>query len=521
MNRMKQKLLLVLFCLMATVSKAQVQFIHEFPYTGKPDVKYALYFETNTDGANTVTINQSYFPYNEKTELVIPKEVKYGGQTYTVTRIDNGISSGESQGVFAGKNNITSLVIPNSVTTIGYAAFWSCKGIQSIVLGNQVRDIGDYAFQYCEGLTSISLPNSLEKVGDHFLCHCPKLETLVVPENLVTIGAYFLHGCQGLRKVYLVGGKQRTLGDYPFVSQDQHGDKQVNGCTFYVDSEQVYANNYQSFGNWRYIDENNSETITGDGSYINQNLGNGKNRYEWASKPDDIRPMEAKWITARYPTDVDARAEFGENALVAVMTKAQYTGKDEKGNYAYHADFELVPDGIMKANTPYLLKADPKNVGSAYIVKHVDDEAGIADDVLSVSVNIDNNDADPSSTNTQIKMLGTFNPVGRELQDGEFLFSNNNGTMRFFKKTAGGSSRKIGTYRCYWQIIKDGVVATDAKLGSTDAETTDVELDVIVYPSVKGRVFNLQGQLVSDDVSVLSGLPKGIYVVNGKKIIIN
>ncbi len=83
MNRMKQKLLLVLFCLMATVSKAQ--FTIDYPYTEKQDVNYTLYFVTNIDGANTVTINQSYFPYSEyKTELVIPKEVKYGGQTYTV-----------------------------------------------------------------------------------------------------------------------------------------------------------------------------------------------------------------------------------------------------------------------------------------------------------------------------------------------------------------------------------------------------------------------------------------------------
>lgn len=168
--------------------------------------------------------------------LIIPSTVEDNGVTYTVTRIDNNCTE-ESDGVFATKTNIISAIIPNTVTTIGADAFWSCTGLQEISLGNSVTSIGDNAFQYCASLRSISLPNTLASVGNHFLCHCNKLQSLVIPENLVTIGNYFLHGCESLRNVYLVGNKYRSLGQYPFCSQDEHGDEAVHDCTFWVESE--------------------------------------------------------------------------------------------------------------------------------------------------------------------------------------------------------------------------------------------------------------------------------------------
>lgn len=65
-----------------------------------------------------------------------------------------------------------SIVIPNSVTTIGEYAFGRCKEMTSVTIGSGVQTIGAYAFAECEGLTSITIPESVSEInwGIFILC---------------------------------------------------------------------------------------------------------------------------------------------------------------------------------------------------------------------------------------------------------------------------------------------------------------------------------------------------------------
>lgn len=494
---------------------------------------------------------------NSKIHLVIPEKVVENGVTYTVTRIG---TRGSYESNTSPMNNIVSVIVPNTVTkigeesfkscvsikeislgngvtTIGTNAFWYCKDLEEISLGNSITNIGDNAFQYCENLRSISLPNTLTSVGDHFLCHCNKIEALVIPEKLTKIGSYFLHGCASLRNVYLVGSEKRDLGAYPFCSQDEQGDKPVHDCTFWVESEEVYKTNYKDNGYWHNADASftGSYDADCDGTYTNQG-----NHYAWKGKEDKpvdpiFYPYKPKWTTACFPTDVDVKAEFGDGAQAAILTSAEYDNAAsqqdvDQANF-YHLYFELVqPDAngrvIMKANTPYLLKADPKNTGSAYIVKVSKEDKSRTDIQNSITVGIKNDNDDKSSTTTEVRMLGTYAENGYHLGAGEFFFSNPdpadggeyNQNMKFYKK--GSYDRVIPAYRCYWQIIKDGTQDVKAKLGivlDDSGSTTGIQIMKRNQQSKDHRVYNLQGQCFG--VVSLSDLPAGIYIVNGKKII--
>ena len=57
--------------------------------------------------------------------------------------------------IFASCSGLTSITIPNSVTSIGEHAFVYCSGLTSVTIGNSVTSIGDRAFDGCSGLTSI------------------------------------------------------------------------------------------------------------------------------------------------------------------------------------------------------------------------------------------------------------------------------------------------------------------------------------------------------------------------------
>ena len=76
-------------------------------------------------------------------------------------------------------NIINSIVIEDSVTSIGDYAFYECTGLTSVTIPNSVTSIGDYAFYECTGLTSVSIPNSVTSIGDRAFTWCSGLTSVV------------------------------------------------------------------------------------------------------------------------------------------------------------------------------------------------------------------------------------------------------------------------------------------------------------------------------------------------------
>ena len=96
---------------------------------------------------------------------------------------------------------ITNLVIPNSVTSIGYGAFEYCSGLTSITIPNSVTSIGDYAFKNCSGLTSITIPNSVTSIGDYAFYGCSGLTSVTIGSGVTSIGNRAFSSCSGLTSV--------------------------------------------------------------------------------------------------------------------------------------------------------------------------------------------------------------------------------------------------------------------------------------------------------------------------------
>lgn len=99
--------------------------------------------------------------------------------------------------------HITSISIPNSVTSIGDYAFSSCEYLSLITFPNSVTHIGDNAFSYCNQLKSITFPNSITSIGYYAFKNCYRLESVFIPSSLTEIGFGAFMECANLNSIVI------------------------------------------------------------------------------------------------------------------------------------------------------------------------------------------------------------------------------------------------------------------------------------------------------------------------------
>ena len=242
---MKRKLLLTLLISIMSLSASAYHFM----------VDGIAYDITSDSESVSVTYTTSAYPTASKHSsysgnIVIPSKVTYSGKTYTVKVIDFD--------AFCWCDGLTSVTIPNSVTSIGQSAFESCSGLTSVTIPNSVTSIGVCAFSHCSGLTSVTIPNSVTSIGDYAFSKCSGLSkvniesieswcsinfssitshpffssenghlfmngtevtSLTIPQSISKLNSFVFYGCSGLTSV-TIPNSLTSIGAYAFYRCD-------------------------------------------------------------------------------------------------------------------------------------------------------------------------------------------------------------------------------------------------------------------------------------------------------------
>ena len=159
-----------------------------------------LNYRMNNDNVS-VTVTGHVDGYDAQGALVIPESVSYEGHDYAVTTIGNSaflycfyltsltlpnsVTTIE-EGAFAYCSGFTGdLVIPNSVVTIEPSAFFTCYAFDGdLIIGNSVSTIGAWAFNSCDGLTGVlNIPSNVTSIGEDAFVYCNFSGIVVDPEN--------------------------------------------------------------------------------------------------------------------------------------------------------------------------------------------------------------------------------------------------------------------------------------------------------------------------------------------------
>ena len=112
-----------------------------------------------------------------------------------------------------------SLAIPSSVISIESAAFRDCSGLTgSLTIPNSVTSIGWHAFDGCSGFTgSLTIPNSVTSIGDGAFQSCSGFTgSLTIPNSVTSIGPYAFYGCNSLTGSLTIGNSVTSIGTYAF-----------------------------------------------------------------------------------------------------------------------------------------------------------------------------------------------------------------------------------------------------------------------------------------------------------------
>ena len=157
------------------------------PYVGKTisaegeEAKLGYFFGTSSyNGTEAVTQNgTTYYIPTALVKVVVTKAVKIGDFA------------------FYGMKNLTGIVLPDTVETIGTSAFVSCSKLERMTLNN-VTVIGSSAFQGCTSLKAVTFGNKLKTIGAAAFAST-KLQTVDLPSTVTEIGANAFNGISNLR----------------------------------------------------------------------------------------------------------------------------------------------------------------------------------------------------------------------------------------------------------------------------------------------------------------------------------
>jgi hypothetical protein len=225
---------------------------------------------------NTKTVSVGKADTNPTGDLVIPSEVEYNDEKYTVTGIE--------WVAFTDCHDLTSVTIPNSIISIGDDAFTYCRSLATIniagentnycsvdgvlfdknmttlirypagkvgatyTIPNGVTNIGNGAFYDCNGLTSVTIPNSVTNIGRSAFYSCSSLKSITIPESVTSIDVFAFGSCTSLTSIDISNGITNISNDVFF------GCKSLTSITI--------PNSITSIGNSAFGSCNNLTSIT-------------------------------------------------------------------------------------------------------------------------------------------------------------------------------------------------------------------------------------------------------------------
>ena len=249
---------------------------------------------------------------------------------------------------FYNCTGLTSVTIPNSVTSIGDEAFCGCSGLTSLTIGNSVTNIGYQAFYYCSGLTSVTIPNSVTSIGSQAFSCCSSLTSVTIPKSVTSIGYQAFYGCDIPEVISKI--------ENPFdINTNTFSDNTFYNATLYVPTGTI--DKYKVTNGWKKFVFIEEEVLHQRCNIPTISYSNGKLIFKCETENVDfVSEITDTDIKKNYTATVNLTASYN---ISVYATKTNYENSDTIHATLCWIDVEPATEGIVDEDAVNEVKALP------------------------------------------------------------------------------------------------------------------------------------------------------------------
>ena len=451
------------------------------------------------------------------------------------------------------RSNVKQVIIGDGVTTIGDRAFLDCSSLTSVTIPNSVTTIGAFAFHKCRSLTSITIPNSVTTIGYSAFSFCSSLTSITIPNSVKTIG-YSVFGETNVAKVIWLtntppSGYEDVHGKIHYVPNISYS--QLSNTKVYP-----FLNSIFEVGGVKYVPVSLSERTcdaidciyTGDVYEVNIDKKVNYKGFDMAVR--EINPYTGYKCRNITKANIDITGSIGDNAFSGCSSlKSARIHKDVKElrNKVFEGCGALSTFIIEDRNTSLKIGSNGSDpffkdckLDSVYI-------GGKMEYNTSSSAGFS-----PFYNNKSLRTV-KISDAETTIYDKEFYGCNNIKNVSFGKglESIGANAfydcvnvvqiscdavlppscstnlfDPINKWECKLFVPKNSVDAYKKADGWKDfffIEGSTTGIINNIYNKIDNvDVYTIDGikRLSKASVNEINALPKGVYIVNGKKIVI-
>lgn len=330
------------------------------------------------DAANAPLFDFAFTPDNT---AVIVTNYKYNGAAADVTipsRYQGKPVTTIGHAAFFN-SAVTSVTIPDSVTSISDEAFINCPKLTNISIPNSVTYIGFSAFSSCTSLKSITLPSSLSFISGALFLGCSQLTTIHIPVSVTSIGNNAFADCPSLMTVTYPGSKTQ----WDDITKGRNSDVLENHlicamleATFTADGESISTQTIDRGGKFTEPAAPSKENHTFAGWY------NGDEKFDFGAdttNAPNVLELVAKWDINKYTVQfvsehgsfADQTIEHGKLIKTDELTIPEVEGYTFDGWYAdeaHNTKFDFTQP--IKSNTTVYAKWTANDYEVSFVTEH-------------------------------------------------------------------------------------------------------------------------------------------------------